>query len=109
MPVTDKQLAALRARLAGKHEEHKELFAQLDWPVDGEGYTALHDAAFFEAVDAEADEVGRGVRNGCLSMPDPQPLSMFDNIYAEPSALLREEREQYAAYLDSFADQEVAR
>jgi 2-oxoisovalerate dehydrogenase E1 component subunit alpha len=71
--------------------------------------TGAADAAFFEAVDAEADEVGRGVRNGCLSMPDPQPLSMFENIYAEPSALLREEREQYAAYLDSFADQEVAR
>jgi pyruvate dehydrogenase E1 component alpha subunit len=67
------------------------------------------DNAFFEAIDAEAAEVGRGVRNGCLSMPDPQPLAMFDNIYAEPNALLRAEREQYAAYLDSFADQEVAR
>ena len=71
--------------------------------------TGSADPAFFEAIDAEADEVGRGVRNGCLSMPDPQPLSIFDNIYAEPSALLREERAQYAAYLDSFADQEVAR
>jgi pyruvate dehydrogenase E1 component alpha subunit len=71
--------------------------------------TGSADAAFFEAVDAEADEVGRTVRNGCLSMPDPEPLSMFDNVYAEPSALLREEREQYAAYLDSFADQEVGR
>jgi 2-oxoisovalerate dehydrogenase E1 component alpha subunit len=71
--------------------------------------TGLADAAFFEAIDAEADEVGRGVRNGCLSMPDPEPLAMFDNIYAEPSALLRAEREQYAAYLDTFADQEVAR
>ena len=67
------------------------------------------DNSFFEAIDAEAAEVGRGVRNGCLSMPDPQPLAMFDNIYAEPSALLRTEREQYAAYLDTFADQEVAR
>jgi 2-oxoisovalerate dehydrogenase E1 component alpha subunit len=67
------------------------------------------DNAFFEAIDAEAAEVGRGVRNGCLSMPDPQPLAMFDNIYAEPNALLRAEREQYAAYLDTFADQEVAR
>jgi 2-oxoisovalerate dehydrogenase E1 component alpha subunit len=67
------------------------------------------DNAFFEAIDAEAAEVGRVVRNGCLSMPDPQPLAMFDNIYAEPNALLRAEREQYAAYLDTFADQEVAR
>jgi len=65
--------------------------------------------AFFEAINAEADDVGRGVRNGCLSMPDPEPLAMFDNIYAEPNALLRAEREQYAAYLDTFADQEVAR
>ena len=71
--------------------------------------TGAADNAFFEAIDAEAAEVGRGVRNGCLSMPDPQPLAMFDNIYAEPNALLRAEREQYAAYLDTFADQEVAR
>ncbi len=71
--------------------------------------TGSADPAFFEAIDAEADEVGRGVRNGCLSMPDPEPLTMFDNIYAEPNALLREERAQYAAYLDTFADEEVAR
>jgi 2-oxoisovalerate dehydrogenase E1 component subunit alpha len=71
--------------------------------------TGSADNAFFEAIDAEADEVGRGVRNGCLSMPDPEPLTMFDNIYAEPNALLREERAQYAAYLDSFVDQEVTR
>ncbi len=71
--------------------------------------TGSADSAFFEAIDAEAAEVGRGVRNGVLSMPDPQPLAIFDNVYAEPSALLRAEREQYAAYLDSFADQEVAR
>jgi pyruvate dehydrogenase E1 component alpha subunit len=42
-------------------------------------------------------------------MPDPAPPSMFDNVYSEPTALLRSEREQYAAYLDSFVDEEVAR
>jgi 2-oxoisovalerate dehydrogenase E1 component alpha subunit len=71
--------------------------------------TGLAGNTFFEAIGAEADEVGRGVRNGCLSMPDPAPLTMFENIYAEPNALLSAEREQYAAYLDTFADQEVAR
>jgi pyruvate dehydrogenase E1 component alpha subunit len=71
--------------------------------------SGLADAAFFEAIDAEADEIGRTVRNGCLSMPDPQPLAIFDNAYAEPNALLATERAQYAAYLDTFADQEVAR
>jgi len=71
--------------------------------------TGSADAAFFEQIDAEAAQVGRRVRQACLEMPDPAPLSMFDNAYAEPTALLREEREQYAAYLDSFVGEEVAR
>ncbi len=71
--------------------------------------TGAADAAFFEAVDAEAAEVGRGVRRGCLAMPDPEPLAMFENVYSEPNALLDAEREQFAAYLDSFETEEVAR
>ncbi len=71
--------------------------------------TGAADAAFFEAIDAEAAEVGRGVRQGCLAMPDPQPLSIFENIYSEPNALLDTEREQFAAYLDTFEAEEVAR
>jgi len=71
--------------------------------------TGAADAAFFEAVDAEAAGVGRGIRQGCLAMPDPEPLAMFDNVYSEPNALLASEREQYAAYLDTFEPQEVAR
>jgi 2-oxoisovalerate dehydrogenase E1 component alpha subunit len=61
------------------------------------------DAAFFEAVDAEADQLGRRIRKACREMPDPQPLAIFDNVYAGRNALLDAEREQYAAYLDSFA------
>jgi pyruvate dehydrogenase E1 component alpha subunit len=67
------------------------------------------DTSFFEAIDAEAAEVGRTVRQGCLAMPDPEPLSIFDNIYCEPSALLDAERAQFAAYLDSFEAEEVTR
>ena len=52
--------------------------------------------------------MGRRIRKACLEMPDPAPLSMFENVYAEPTALLREEREQYAAYLDSFVPEEAA-
>ena len=65
-------------------------------------------ADFFAEVDAQADELGRRVRKGCREMPDPQPLAMFENVYAGPNALLAEERAQYAAYLSSFAE-EVAR
>jgi pyruvate dehydrogenase E1 component alpha subunit len=57
---------------------------------------------FFAEVDAEAKQVGARVREACRNMPDPPPLSLFDEVYAEPTAILREEREQYAAYLDSF-------
>jgi pyruvate dehydrogenase E1 component alpha subunit len=42
-------------------------------------------------------------------MPDPQPLAIFENIYSEPNALLDTEREQFAAYLDTFEAEEVAR
>jgi pyruvate dehydrogenase E1 component alpha subunit len=57
---------------------------------------------FFADVDAEAKQVGARVREACRNMPDPPPLALFDHVYAEPTALLRAEREQYAAYLDSF-------
>ncbi len=66
------------------------------------------DAEFFAGVDARADELGRHIRKTCQQMPDPQPLAMFENVYAEPNALLDAERAQYAAYLDTFAP-EVAR
>ena len=70
--------------------------------------TGSADAAFFDEIEEEATQVGRRIRKACLEMPDPAPLSMFENVYAEPTALLREEREQYAAYLDSFVPEEAA-
>jgi 2-oxoisovalerate dehydrogenase E1 component subunit alpha len=69
--------------------------------------TGAADADFFASVDAEADEVGARVRKSCLTMPDPQPLTIFENVYAEPGPQLEWERERFAAYLDSFADEEV--
>ena len=51
MPVTDDQVATLRALLAGDFGEHGRLRAQLDLEADREGYSALIAAAFFEAAD----------------------------------------------------------
>src|SRR5262252_7954894 len=59
--------------------------------------TGQAEPEFFAAVDAEAQQVGARVREACRTMPDPPPLSMFENVYAEPTSILREEREQYAA------------
>jgi 2-oxoisovalerate dehydrogenase E1 component subunit alpha len=71
--------------------------------------TGAADAEFFAGVDAQANDLGRHTRKTCQEMPDPQPLAMFENVYAEPSARLAAERAQYAAYLDTFAPAEVAR
>jgi pyruvate dehydrogenase E1 component alpha subunit len=64
------------------------------------------DAAYFSGIAREADEMAAHVREGCLAIPDPRPLSLFDHVYAEGSALLDEEREQMAAYLASFESAE---
>ncbi|MGH3258720.1 MAG: pyruvate dehydrogenase (acetyl-transferring) E1 component subunit alpha [Streptosporangiaceae bacterium] len=57
---------------------------------------------FFADLDAEAKKVGAELREACRTMPDPPPLAIFDHVYAEPTAILRAEREQYAAYLETF-------
>jgi pyruvate dehydrogenase E1 component alpha subunit len=69
----------------------------------------LADASFFESIDKEAAELGAAVRQACVSMPDPRPAQLFENIYAEPHPLVDAEREQYLAYLSSFADEEDGR
>jgi 2-oxoisovalerate dehydrogenase E1 component alpha subunit len=66
--------------------------------------TGQAEPEFFAAVDAEAKQVGTRVREACRNMPDPPPLAMFDNVYAGPNSILSEERERYAAYLDSFEE-----
>ena len=66
--------------------------------------TGQAEPEFFAAVDAEAQQVGARVREACRTMPDPPPLSIFDNVYAEPTPIVLQEREQYAAYLESFEE-----
>jgi 2-oxoisovalerate dehydrogenase E1 component alpha subunit len=62
----------------------------------------LADQAFFDEVAAEADELGHRLREGCKALPDPQPMSMFDHVYAEETEELRIQREGFASYLESF-------
>src|SRR5215467_1091478 len=69
--------------------------------------TEQADEQFFTALDAEAAELGARIRKACLEMPDPDPLAIFENVYAEPNAMLEAERDSYAAYLESFESLEV--
>jgi 2-oxoisovalerate dehydrogenase E1 component alpha subunit len=63
------------------------------------------DMSFFDEVEEEATAVGTRIRQACLEMPDPKPLSMFDNVYTGTTRQLEAERTEFAAYLDSFADE----
>ena len=47
--------------------------------------TGQAEPAFFADVDAEAKLLGARVREACRTMPDPPPLAIFDNVYAEPT------------------------
>ena len=71
--------------------------------------TEQADELFFTALDAEAAELGARIRKACLEMPDPDPLAIFENVYAEPNAMLEAERDSYAAYLESFDVEEAGR
>ncbi len=62
----------------------------------------LADSSFYEGIAAEADELGARLREGCKTMPDPEPLSMFDHVYSEIPPELAAQRDGFAAYLDTF-------
>jgi pyruvate dehydrogenase E1 component alpha subunit len=60
------------------------------------------DAAFFDSVEKEADELAVRIRQGTVEMPDPVPTSMFDHVYAEQTPHLAQQREEFVAYHSSF-------
>jgi pyruvate dehydrogenase E1 component alpha subunit len=66
--------------------------------------TGKADQAFFDEVDRGADELAAYVRKGCIEMPDPEPLEIFDEVYAEPTPLIAQERAEFGAYLESFEE-----
>ena len=63
----------------------------------------LVDSAFFEQLEADADALAARIRKGCLEMTDPDPISMFDDVYAETTPVLEQQRAQFATYLEGFA------
>ena len=62
----------------------------------------LADQSFFDEVEAQAETLAIRLREGCRSMPDPDPDIIFRNVYAEPHRQVAQERATFAAYLDSF-------
>jgi 2-oxoisovalerate dehydrogenase E1 component subunit alpha len=57
---------------------------------------------FFDAVQAESDELAARFREFCVNMPQPAPDRMFSQVYAEPSPALEAQRAAYLDYHASF-------
>jgi 2-oxoisovalerate dehydrogenase E1 component alpha subunit len=59
-----------------------------------------------EALEREvAEEAGRAaaeLRTAVTTIPDPEPMSVFDHVYAEPNTHLARQRDHYARYLAMF-------
>jgi 2-oxoisovalerate dehydrogenase E1 component alpha subunit len=56
-----------------------------------------------ESIAAHADAAAAELRAGCLALNDPEPLAVFDHVYAEPHPVIERQRAEYARYLDGFA------
>ncbi|WP_327289854.1 pyruvate dehydrogenase (acetyl-transferring) E1 component subunit alpha [Streptomyces sp. NBC_01198] len=77
----------------------KDPIARLKTYLEREG---IADEAFYAEIDAESDALAKRVREGVRNMPNPGTMAIFENVYADGSALVDEERAQFAAYLESF-------
>jgi 2-oxoisovalerate dehydrogenase E1 component alpha subunit len=64
--------------------------------------TGLAEQAFFADLDDEAEKLAQHVREGCRSLPDPEPISIFENVYVEQTVPVARQQEQFAGYLESF-------
>jgi 2-oxoisovalerate dehydrogenase E1 component alpha subunit len=64
----------------------------------------LADADFFAQLAADADDLAARIRADVLSLPDPEPLAMFDHVYQDGSVLVDTERAGFSEYLAGFED-----
>jgi pyruvate dehydrogenase E1 component alpha subunit len=62
---------------------------------------AAHDAFIGEVADQAARDAVT-LRERVLAMPDPEPLQMFDHVYAGGSPVLDQQRSTHARYLAAF-------
>ena len=61
----------------------------------------VHDD-FYAAIEDEAEALGEDLRAGCKALPEPSPLSIFDQVYVDQTPELAAQKERFAAYLESF-------
>jgi pyruvate dehydrogenase E1 component alpha subunit len=65
----------------------------------------LADEAYLASVDLAADQTAAALRRGCIGTVEPEPMSVFDEVYAEPHPLIDEERVAFGSYLDRLEEE----
>jgi 2-oxoisovalerate dehydrogenase E1 component alpha subunit len=65
--------------------------------------TGLATESDLDQVAAAARDQAADLRRQCLELPDPEPLSIFENVYAEDHPLLAGQRSELIACLDREA------
>jgi 2-oxoisovalerate dehydrogenase E1 component subunit alpha len=90
-----------RYRLSGDVESWKlkDPIARVEAYLKRNG---LGDAAFFDEVAGEANDLGARLRDGVKALPDPKPLDIFGAVYDEQTDELLQQHDEFAAYLESF-------
>ncbi|MCI0384777.1 pyruvate dehydrogenase (acetyl-transferring) E1 component subunit alpha [Streptomyces sp. CNQ085] len=83
--------------------EAKDPILRLRTYLEKEG---LIDADWLAGLDQDSDALALRVREAIRTMPNPDTMAIFENVYADGHALVDEERAQFAEYLASFADEE---
>ena len=62
----------------------------------------LFDDGTEAAIEAAADAMAAKLRDACINLVDPEPMSVFDHVYADEHPLLERQRTQYQRYLQQF-------
>ena len=60
------------------------------------------DETYVKACEEEAHDLAMRLHHFIHDMPDPDPVAMFDHVYAEPHPVVERDREQYLQYVAQF-------
>ena len=80
----------------------KDPIARLERLLTARGALSDERAA---AIKEKADTFATQMREGCYGLPTPEPLSLFEDVFVEPTPELERQRSQYAAYLAMFDEE----
>ncbi|MEJ7634931.1 MAG: pyruvate dehydrogenase (acetyl-transferring) E1 component subunit alpha [Aeromicrobium sp.] len=57
---------------------------------------------FFDELDAEAEALGKHLRETCKALPEPDLAALFDEVFVEGTPELAEQKAEYLAFRESL-------